>query len=66
MTDKDVYLWRATIKTASQDGRSFEFCLQNHILGVGWCLRDATGLPRVPASIEECEESCKGSMTMPS
>ena len=56
MTDKDIYLWRATIKTASQDGRSFEFCLQNRILGVGWCLRDADGLPCVPASIEECEE----------
>ena len=45
MTDKDIYLWRATIKTASQDGRAFEFCQQNNILGVGWCLRDSIDQP---------------------
>lgn len=56
MTDKDIYLWRATIKTASQDGRAFEFCQQNNILGVGWCLRDSIDQPYVPASIEECEK----------
>lgn len=56
MTDKDIYLWRTTVKTASQDGKAFEFCLQNNILGVGWCLRDPNDQPYVPASIEECEQ----------
>ena len=56
MTNKDVYLWRATIKTGSQDGKAFEFCLQNNILGVGWCLRDSNDVPYIPTSIEECEE----------
>ena len=37
MTDKDIYLWRVTVKTSSQDQKDFEFCLQNNILGVGWC-----------------------------
>ena len=51
MTDKDIYLWRATIKTARQDGKAFEFCQQNNILGVGWCLRDSNDQPYIPASI---------------
>lgn len=55
MTDQEVYLWRATIKTASQDGKAFEFCQQNKILGVGWCLRDENNVPYTPTSIEECE-----------
>lgn len=55
MTDKDIYLWRITIKPASQDKKSFEFCLQNNILGVGWCLRKEDGTPYTPASMEECE-----------
>lgn len=56
MTDKDIYLWRATIKTGSQDGKAFEFCQKNKILGVGWCLRDSNDQPYTPASIEECEK----------
>lgn len=64
MTDKDIYLWRMTIKTSSQDEKDFEFCLQNHILGVGWCLRDDNDNPYVPASIEECEQ--KGREQYPS
>ena len=67
MTDKDIYLWRTTIKTGSQDGKAFEFCLQNNILGVGWCLRNTDGTPYIPTSIEECEkkgrvqyDSCRG------
>ena len=67
MTDKDIYLWRTTIKTGSQDGKAFEFCLQNNILGVGWCLRNTDGIPYIPTSIEECEkkgrmqyDSCRG------
>lgn len=54
--DKEIYLWRNTVKTASQDGKAFEFCHQNHILGVGWCLRDSNNIPYIPVSIEECEE----------
>lgn len=64
MTDKDIYLWRMTIKTSSQDEKDFEFCLQNKILGVGWCLRDDNDNPYVPASIEECEQ--KGREQYPS
>ncbi len=67
MTDKDIYLWRTTVKTGSQDGKAFEFCLQNNILGVGWCLRNTDGTPYIPPSIEECEkkgreqyDSCRG------
>ena len=56
MVDKEVYLWRNTVKKASQDKKEFEFCQQNNILGVGWCLRDADRTPYAPASIEECEE----------
>ena len=56
MVGKEVYLWRNTVKTASQDKKEFEFCQQNNILGVGWCLRDADSTPYAPASIEECEE----------
>ena len=56
MSGKEVYLWRCTVKTASQDQNEFEFCRQNNILGVGWCLRDAEETPYTPASIEECEE----------
>lgn len=57
MTDKDIYLWRATIKTGSGDPkRTFAFCHKNNILGVGWLLRDDNDAPYVPASIEECEE----------
>ena len=57
MTDKDIYLWRATVKTGSGDpNRTFAFCHQNNILGVGWLLRDDNDAPYVPASIEECEE----------
>ena len=55
MTDKDIYLWRITMKPASQDKKSFEFCLQNNILGVGWCLRKEDSTPYTPASMEECE-----------
>lgn len=54
--EKEIYLWRNTVKTASQDGKAFEFCRQNSILGVGWCLRNPDGTPYIPASIEECEE----------
>ena len=67
MTDKDIYLWRTTVKTGSQDGKAFEFCLQNNILGVGWCLRNTDDTPYIPTSIEECEkkgreqyDSCRG------
>ena len=41
--EKEIYLWRNTVKTASQDGKAFEFCRQNSILGVGWCLRNPDG-----------------------
>ena len=67
MTDKDIYLSRTNVKTGSQDGKAFEFCLQNNILGVGWCLRNTDGTPYIPTSIEECEkkgsvkyDSCRG------
>ena len=56
MTGKEIYLWRCTVKTSSQDQKAFEFCRRNKILGVGWCLRDAEETPYTPASIEECEE----------
>ena len=65
MTDKDIYLWRITIKPASQDKKSFEFCLQNNILGVGWCLRKEDGTPYTPASIEECERWGAGAVRVP-
>ena len=42
--EKEIYLWRNTVKTASQDGKAFEFCRQNSILGVGWCLRNPAGM----------------------
>ena len=64
MTDKDIYLWRVTVKTSSQDKKDFAFCRQNNILGVGWCLRDEKDDPYVPASIEECEQ--KGREQYPS
>ena len=54
--EEQNHLWRMTVKTASQDGNAFAFCRQNHILGVGWCLRDADGRPYAPASVEECEQ----------
>lgn len=62
MTDKDIYLWRTTVKTGSQDGKAFEFCLQNNILGVGWCLRNTDDTPYIPTSIEECEKEGANSM----
>lgn len=64
MEARETCLWRSTVKTASQDGRAFEFCKQNNILGVGWCLRNADGKPYAPASIKECEE--KGREQYPS
>ena len=39
--EEDTYLWKLVVKPNSKDGKAFEFCKNNSILGVGWCLRDA-------------------------
>lgn len=38
--EKDTYLWKIVVKTASQDGKQFDFCINNSIIGVGWCFRE--------------------------
>lgn len=51
--EKDVYLWKLVLNTASQDGKQFEFCQRNQILGVGWPLRDDKGELYMPKDIDD-------------
>lgn len=50
---EDTNLWKIVIKTASEDGKDFEFCKKNNIVGVGWCLTDEDDNLYVPKDIDD-------------
>lgn len=52
LTD-NIGIWKLVVKTASQDGKQFEFCQNNNILGVGWCLKDNEGKLYTPKDIDD-------------
>lgn len=55
--NKDVYLWKMNIKTASKEGVDpFLFCKSKNILGSGWPLKDENGNKIRPKDIENCEK----------
>lgn len=49
----DTYLWKIVVNTSSQDGKQFEFCLKNNIIGVGWCFRDNNENLYTPKDIDD-------------
>ena len=67
---KDTYLWKIVMNTASEDGKAFEFCKKNSIVGVGWCLTDEYDNLYVPKDIDDaireariCYPKAKGCIT---
>lgn len=49
----DTYLWKIVVNTSSQDGKQFDFCKKNNIIGVGWCFRDESGNLYTPKNIDD-------------
>lgn len=50
---EDTYLWKIIIKPASADGKAFEFCKKNNIVGVGWYLKHQGDDLYVPKDIDD-------------
>ncbi len=55
--EEDTYLWKLVVKPNSKDGKAFEFCKNNSILGVGWCLRDANDNLYIPKDVDDAKRS---------
>jgi hypothetical protein len=50
---ENTLLFKMVVKTGSQDGKEFQYCMDNKIIGVGWCFEDEDKKLYTPTDIDD-------------